>query len=93
MVANPPNAASSYVVRVIPFEGEWCVACRKGYYAIPLDKTAAIEWAKRLAAESEVCEVAVCGENETVIEVLKVELAEKPTAAGVVSIDRVRSVR
>jgi hypothetical protein len=67
MQAVLPNA-----VRVIPFEGRWCVAYGRGHYATPLAREEAIEQAIQLAKVARVPEIAICDGSGRTIEVLAV---------------------
>jgi hypothetical protein len=70
--ASGRHDAVSYPVRIVPFEGQWCVACGKGHFAWPLEKTEATRQAGELAAKMGCSTIAVCDENNDVLEVLTV---------------------
>jgi hypothetical protein len=67
----------SYLVRVVPFEGQWCVACGTGHFAWPLEKTAATHQACELAKKMGLSQIAVCDENDLVLDVLNAVLLKK----------------
>jgi hypothetical protein len=64
------DALTLHPVRIIPFEGEWCVACGEGHYAWPLEKAVAIKQACVLAKRMGCSQIAVCDEHDHEIEVL-----------------------